>query len=448
MKEQRHHQENTSVRGLSRRDFLKNTGKGIAVTTGISWGLLEGKAPVIAQERTLHILEWSSFVKPADVVRDKQAAEFGKQAGAKVTVEHINANDLPARATAAVEGGTGPDIITLLNNYPQLYASGIDNHNDLIEEIEKKANEEIYPFVKEAVLVNGEYKGVPYHFGGGANVYRKDIFQEVGVKVPETWDEYLEVGKKLKQFGMPVGQTLGHTFGDAPGFAYTLLWCFGGKEVDEKGKVAINSKETLQAVEFLKEFWFAACDEGGLAWDDTSNNRAFLAEAISCTLNGASIYFVARYNPEKAPSPDFADKLDHFLIPKGPHGRYHTAGPQSNCIMRYSKNKELARDYIRFIHEDKNYEEFLVTNHGYINGPLPKWQQHPMWEEDPAITIYRELPKYGRNYGYAGPYNRQSSEVLAKYIIVDLFAKVVKGDSPQSAIAWAEQELKNVYERG
>ena len=50
-----------------------------------------------------------------------------------------------------------------------------------------------------------------------------------------------------------------------------------------------------------------------------------------------------------------------------------------------------------------------------------------MWEEDPAITIYRELPQYGRNHGYAGPYNRQSSEVLAKYIIVDLFAKAVRG---------------------
>ena len=49
--------------------------------------------------------------------------------------------------------------------------------------------------------------------------------------------------------------------------------------------------------------------------------------------------------------------------------------------------------------------------------------------------------------GYAGPYDRKAAEVRAKYIIVDLFAKVVQGGSPQSAIAWAEQELKNVYER-
>ena len=88
-----------------------------------------------------------------------------------------------------------------------------------------------------------------------------------------------------------------------------------------------------------------------------------------------------------------------------------------------------------------------MTNKGYINGPLPEWQQHPMWESDPAITIFRELPKYGRSIGYAGPYDRKAAEVRAKYIIVDLFAKVVQGGSPQSAIAWAEQELKNVYER-
>ena len=292
----------------------------------------------------------------------------------------------------------------------------------------------------------GVHRGVPNFFGGGANVYRKDIFEEVGIaRPPETWDEYLEAGKKLKHYGMPVGQSLGHTFGDAPGFAYTLLWCFGGKEVDESGKVALNSPETANAVDFLKEFWVAACDESGLAWDDTSNNRAFLAETIAVTLNGASIYFVARNDPRKA-APGLADRLGHFLIPEGPHGRYHGVGPFSNCIAGYSPNKEAARDYIRFVHQDDNFEKFLVINKGYINGPLPKWQEHPMWEEDPAVTIYRELPQYGRNLGYAGPYNRQSSEAAAKYIIVDLFAKAVRGDSTQSVIESAERELKAIYE--
>jgi multiple sugar transport system substrate-binding protein len=406
--------------------------------------LVTGKAPALAQTRTLHVLQWSSFVPAADVVTDQQAADFGKQAGVKVTIEHVNANDLPARATAAIEGRKGPDILQLNNNYPQLYAGGLEDHNQLIAEL---GGDKFYPFIMDAVRVDGVARGVPYIFGGGAQTYRKDIFQKVGIdKLPDTWEEHLATGKKLKKYGMPIGQSLGHTFGDAPSFAYPLLWSFGGMEVDDKGKVVLNSKETLAAVEFLKEFWFAACDEGGLAWDDSSNNRAFLAETIACTLNGASIYFVARYTPEKA-APGLADKIGHFLMPRGPAGRFHIVGPLSNCITTYSENKDVARDYIRYCHKKEVFEQFLITNKGYVNGPLPEWQQHPMWEADPAVTIFREVPKYGRNAGYAGPYNRQSAEVWAKYIIVDMFAKVVKGDPPKSSIAWAEQELKNVYER-
>ncbi len=427
--------------GMTRRTFL-TASVALAATAGVEF--VGGRAPAFAQTRTLHVLEWSSFVPAADVITDQQAAEFGKQAGVKVTIEHVNANDLPARATAAIEGRKGPDILQLNNNYPQLYAGGLEDHTQLIAEL---GGDKFYPFIMEAVKVDGVARGLPYFFGGGANTYRKDIFQKVGIdKLPDTWEEHLAAGKKLKKYGMPIGQTLGHTFGDAPGFAYPLMWSFGGLEVDEKGKVALNSKETLAAVEFLKEFWFAACDEGGLAWDDSSNNRAFLAETIACTLNGASIYFVARYTPEKA-APGLADKIGHFLLPRGPAGRFHTVGQFSNCITTYSEHKDVAKDYIRYCHQKEVFEQFFTTNKGYVNGPLLEWQQHPMWDADLAVTIFRELPKYGRNAGYAGPYNRQAAEVWAKYIIVDMFAKVVKGESPKSSIASAEHELKNVYER-
>ena len=59
------------------------------------------------------------------------------------------------------------------------------------------------------------------------------------------------------------------------------------------------------------------------------------------------------------------------------------------------------------------------------------------------------IPKNARSYGHAGPPNRQSSEAVAKYVIVDLFAKVAQGsDTPEDAVAWAERELKLIYERG
>ena len=365
--------------------------------------------------------------------------------GSRSLIEHINANDLPARATAAIEGRKGPDILQLLNNSPHLYAGGLEDHNQLLAEL---GGDKFYPFIIDAVKVDGVVRGVPYFFGGGANTYRKDIFQKVGIdKIPDTWEEHLAAGKKLKKFGMPIGQTLGHTFGDAPGFAYPVLWSFGGMEVDEKGKVAINSKETRAAVDFVKEFWFAACDEGGLAWDDTSNNRAFLAETIACTLNGASIYFVARYTPEKT-TPGMADKIGHFLMPRGACWPFPHGGAVFKLHHFILREQRCRQGLYSVLPPERGLREIPRDQQG-----LYQWSATRMAGSTPCgklirlVTIFRELPKYGRSIGYAGPYDRKAAEVRAKYIIVDLFAKVVQGESPQSAIAWAEQELKNVYER-
>src|SRR3989440_2102588 len=49
----------------------------------------------------------------------------------------------------------------------------------------------------------------------------------------------------------------------------------------------------------MQAYWKDACDEGALAWDDTNNNRAFLAGEISATLNGASIFIAAKRGADK-----------------------------------------------------------------------------------------------------------------------------------------------------
>ena len=72
---------------------------------------------------------------------------------------------------------------------------------------------------------------------GGMIAYRKSWFAEVGFdEFPETWDQYRDAGKKLKAKGYPIGQSLGHTFGDPPTFIYPLLWSFGGTEIDERAR--------------------------------------------------------------------------------------------------------------------------------------------------------------------------------------------------------------------
>ena len=424
---------------MTRRKFVETT----AVAGGalVAVPFLGGKAPAYAQARRVHYLQWTSFIPAADEEIDRQAAEFTKATGIDITVEKINQNDMAARITAAVESGSGADVIQMNANQPHLFANGLTDHNALVEEL---LGDQVYEWARGAATVDGVARSVPLFNIGNAIAYRKDFFEEFGVSVPNTWEEYLEVGRVLKNNNLPVGQTLGHTFGDAPSFAYPLLWSFGGQEVDEDGRtVVIDSEGTYEALAFIKEFWEAACDPGGFAWDDTSNNRAFLGGAISATLNGASIYFVPKNDPDQYPG--LAENIDHFLNPEGPAGRYHFVSPRALSIMEYSPNKEAAAEYIRWSSQEDNFSEFMSVNQGYIQGVTPKWEDHPVWQSDPAIAIYATNPRYGRSAGYAGPWNRQSGEAQEKYIIVDMFARAARGEDPKAVAAWAQQELENVY---
>src|SRR5712664_2780848 len=73
--------------------------------------------------------------------------------------------------------------------------------------------------------------------------------------VPETWDEWRKVGSALKKKGQPMGQAFGHSLGDPNNWAYSVTWGFGGAEIDQSGKVIINSKETIEAVKFTVAVW-------------------------------------------------------------------------------------------------------------------------------------------------------------------------------------------------
>src|SRR5205814_10095419 len=145
-----------------------------------------------------------------------------------------------------------------------------------------------------------------------------------------------------------------HTFGDAPSFWYPFLWSFGGREIaDDKKTVALDSKETVESVKFAVAFWKDCCDEGGLAWDDTSNNRAFLSGTISATNNGASIYLEAKKKPESYLSENgkpMKDDILHAKIPKGPGGQFNLGGGFTDMLMSYSKNQKPAKDFLRWIH--------------------------------------------------------------------------------------------------
>jgi multiple sugar transport system substrate-binding protein len=435
---------------MKRRSFLKAVGAGVAAT-GIEGILTAQRAPVFAQANTVHILRWNDFVPAADkVLREVYVPEVQKALGLKLNVETVNANDLPARATAAIQSGNGPDIIMLLNNYPHLYSSAAVDVSSVAEEI-AKAQGGIYDPAAKLNKVGGKWVSLPWALVPALIAYRKSWFDEVGAnEFPKTWQAYHQAGKKLKAAKHPIGQTLGNTFGDAPTFTYPLLWSFGGQEVDAKGKVVLNSKETVESVRFLTQFWKDAHDEGGLAWDDSNNNRAFLSGDISASLNGASIYVAAlngadKFKTEKG-APMHSDIL-HAPLPAGPKGAhaYHTAF--NHMVMKYSKNAKGATEFLRWAHAKANYEKWFVVQKGFATGPTREWENHAMWNQDKVMLPFKTAPRaQSRLMGFAGQPDKKAAEAWNKYVVTVMYAQAASGKmKPEEAVKWAAGELGKIY---
>ena len=387
----------------------------------------------------------------ADVELKRQAPEASKALGAEVTFEFINANDLQPRITAAIQSGSGADIIMMQWNWPHLYANALIDVSDVADPI-GKAQGGFYDIFNATARVGGKWLAVPHAVIGNAVAYRRSLFEEVGAKeFPKTWEAYREVGKKIKAKGKPVGQAMGHSFGDPPTFAYPLLWSFGGAETDPTGKkVVLDAKATVDSVKFMQAFWKDACDEGGLAWDDNNNNRAFHAGELGATLNGASIYVVAKRQKDKIMDdkgqPLYLD-IDHAApLPAGPAGQAALFLPHQHAVMKYSKNEKLAKDLLRWLHQKETYEKWFVVNEGYSVGATKAWEEHAMWSKlDKPLQIFQRAAQRGRMLGHAGPATANATQAYSKYIIVDMYAQALQGKSAEDCVKWAQAELVKIY---
>jgi multiple sugar transport system substrate-binding protein len=437
---------------VTRRRFLQASSAGAlaAKSGGIAGILAAGQAPAYAQATSVHWLKWVDFVPASDqLLKKDMVPEAEKALGIKINLETINANDLQPRITAAIQSGSGADLIMAFNNWPYLYADSIVEMTELAETM--SANEGgFYKYARSLCSDGKRFMSMPWAVIGGMIAYRKSWFDEIGVTTfPETWEAYREAGKKLKAMGRPIGQTLGHTFGDAPGFTYPLLWSWGGKEVEADGKtVAINSKETLESVKFMTAFWKEAHDEGGLAWDDTNNNRAFLSQTISATLNGASIYIESLRNPDKYVTEKGAQMktdIQHAPLPKGPAGQFGFHLLQSHMLMKYSKNQEAAKKLVQWLQTTSNYEKWFLSQKGFATPCTAAWEKHKLWDEDPVMAPYKVAARLGQAPGFAGSPNAKAAEVWTKYIITDMYAKAVQGMPAEEAVKSTEEELKKVY---
>ncbi|MBX6752650.1 MAG: extracellular solute-binding protein [Thermorudis peleae] len=402
-------------------------------------------APAVLKGTKLSILQASYFVPAGQDLFKNQLQQWGKENNVEVSVDFVNWPDLQPKISAAVQAGAGPDIVHLWPTWPSLYANSLVDVHDFADKLGKSQGG-YFDWVLKSASVDGRWLSVPIGTSTSAQVYRISLFKQAGIddpvnNFPDTWEDLFKVGKKLKAMGKPLGQAFGHSPGDPPSFCYPFMWAYGAMEVKEDGKtVAFNVPQFVDGMKLLIQAWKDAFDESGLSWDDSTNNRAFLAGQISWTFNGSSIYLAALKD-----NPSLAQDINHWIYPKGPAGRFNNLGSQSMGIMKYSKNIEGAKAFLEWWMQPEQFRAWLAAQQGYNLAPTPLYINDPYYTSDPKLKAYAEVGKYGRNLGYAGWGNQKAAEVSARYIVIDTFARAIQSGDAASAIKWGADQLQRIY---
>jgi len=437
---------------FNRRKFLEGSASVAAATTlgagSAVWApAVHAQALAFKPEKgaKLRVLRWSRFVQGDIDAYMINVKKFTEKTGVEVRVDNEGWEDVRPKAAVAANTGAGPDIILSTNDDANLYPEKLLDVTDLAEYLGKKYGG-WYPAVEAYLKPDGKkWIGLGLGASGSYMVYRQSQVKAAGFdSFPKDTAGFLAMFKALHAKGTPGGMALGNATGDGL-WCNWLMWSHGGMLVDKNNKVVIDSAETQKALEYGKEL-YATFIPGTLSWLDPNNNKAFLDGQISVTNNGISIYYAAK-NSTDPKLKEMAADINHSAFPVGPVGvptESHLFFNQ--MIMKYTKFPNAAKEFLRFMMEQEQFDAWLTGAGGYVAQPLRAYEKSPIWTIDPKNTTYRDGVKNMRPAGYAGKLGYASAGAGADFIVVNMVAEAVSGSkTPKEAMERAQKRAERYY---
>jgi multiple sugar transport system substrate-binding protein len=314
---------------LSRRRLLQRgaTFAAAGIAGGLTGFPFINRMAVRAQDAPLKF--WQ-FYAPGGTVSTqvdwfkKTISDWNDSHDQKVELEYIPNSEYingPKLATAFASG-EGPDIFLISpGDFLRYYNGGV--LQDLTPHIDAAAKADFPESVIASRMVDGKIYGLPMEVEPMAMYYSVKTFEEAGLNendVPKTWEQLLEVAKKLT-----TANRYGVLFETQPGYYqnftwYPFLWQGGGEFQTKDGKSAFDSPATVQALKF---------------WQDAVNSGAAPRQVLGTGANDAAANLAAGYvamqnvgiwgiSQLTNNAKDF--KYGIFKLPTPPSGKYVTVG--------------------------------------------------------------------------------------------------------------------------
>ena len=441
-------------RQFTRRDFLKRAGAGaVAIGAAGAGAPFSFAGPMKYTGRwlsgSLSLLTWVHFVPSYDAWLDPWAQQWGQKNDVQVTVEHINNTLLDTRAAAEVAAQSGHDLF--FNLHPMAsYEDQVIDHAPIIQEVQHKGAGKYMPIAVSSTYnpKTKKYFAASDSYVPDPVVWRHDLWNSVG-ESPATWDHVKAAAPKLKAIGHPIGIGQSQEL-DSNMALLAFMMCFGSFVQNEENHVTLNTKETIDAVNFMSEIYQSGETSDIFGWNPASNNNYLYSGVASLILNAIS----ATRTPEAQNLP-FSNDLWIWPIPSGPHGRLgleHLMGCWN--IWKFAQNKTAAQQFLADLllaGKDATLQSQLYNFPTFdqifpfkdIN-KVAAADPHPPKGKYTILTTIAE--KYTHNIGYPGTCNAAIDEMFAKYLIPQMFAQVSQGkESARDSVRHTSTAISDIF---
>jgi multiple sugar transport system substrate-binding protein len=395
-------------------------------------------------------MQWIHYIPGYDQwFNDSYIKQWGDENNTEVMVDNISLAALNARADAEALAGRGHDLFLFLWPRPDLEEHVIDLR-DVYEECRQTAGEPIDLALGSSYNPKSKkYYGISVCFVPGPVEYRKDLWDAVGMS-PDTWDDVRAGAARIKrEHGVPLGFGLASEIESNMGLR-SIMYSFGAHVQDQDANVVLKSKETLEAIKFVKAMYEESMTSDVFTWDASSNNRAILTGKASLTMNAISITRTAEKD-----DPEMSRKIWLAKAPRGPVRRMalqHVMNVYS--IWNFAENLEGAKkflvDYVTNSQEAFAASEFY--NFPCFPDTVPDLGEQLAYDDraDPPdkYKVLTDVQDWATNIGYPGHVNAGISEVFGAWLIPQMFRQAATGEmSPQDALDATDQQVRAIFDK-
>ena len=264
---------------------------------------------------------------------------------------HVSFDAMPFDAmrdkilTSSLAPSATYDVIIVDNPWMEEFSNAgyLAPLNGMIAETEGYNYDDFIPALSKIGVVDGTTYGVPYYNYALGLIIRQDIFDEKGLSVPSTIEDYVSTVKALTSddfFGAAMQPQKGYKIMEE---WKNWLYANGGELFDANGDIVINNDAAVKALEQYIDTYNTAAPSNSLNWGFDEALRA-VASGKAATMLSYN-WMLPALNKEGGMSGDLAGK---FTLQEVPGGKA-VLGLWSWAITANTDNKDAAWKFISWI---------------------------------------------------------------------------------------------------